>query len=372
MDMASKRKWIAFSIIIGCVFLFFGWFLKQRAPGARCDYDGVNIQPLNEVSFILQDCSEKKFCSMICALRAVAQYNEKIKSILVTDEITGRKVKAEKAFFVESSVLTFPYVRNNVHVFASEESAQRHQNQYKGKSIPNPFSSLDLWREEMVGAQKVRIKIDSLSGLPRIIRGFPSVMVLKDSDPKNLNEQGAWKILTTLLSLFKHYLDLDVQEFKLIDMKCVENTWYISFWQTYGGVIIYESSMGFCIGPRGDIPSIGMILHKAHKKLHLSTQAKLSLKEATIIAMAYLKKSEPWEHKLRAYQLIIYPMKKEGRVDYYLAYILNLYSPEDRVVGSSRVGWACFIDAVTGQLVDAHRLLAIPNCCEVITEEDEK
>jgi hypothetical protein len=230
----------------------------------------------------------------------------------------------------------------------------------------------DRWIDEKIGVQKVRIKVDSLSGLPRIIRGFPSVTVLKDFDPKGLNEQGAWKVLATLLSLFKHYLDLDVQEFKLIDMKCVESTWYISFWQTYGGVIIYESSLGFSIGRRGDIPSIGMILHKAHKKLHLPTQAKLSLKEAAALAKAYLKKSEPWEHKLRAYQLIIYPMKKGGRIDYYLAYILNLYSPEDRVVGSSRIGWACFVDAVTGQIVDAHRLLAIPNCCEVITEENEK
>jgi len=370
--MVCKKRWITFSIIIGCVFLFFGWFLKQRAPGARCDYDGAKIQPFYEVCFTLQDGSDKKFCSIVCALQALAQYNEKVNSIVVTDETTGQKVEAEKAFFVESSVVTVPHVRNNVHVFASEEPARRHQNRYQGKSISNPFGLLESWREETIGDQQVRIKIDSLSGLPRVIRGLPAVTVLKDFDPKNLNEQGAWKVLATLLSLFKHYLNLDVQEFKLIDMKCVENTWYISFWQTYGGVIIYESSMGFPIGPRGDIPSIGMILHKAHKKLHLPTQAKLSLKDATIIAKAYLKRSEPWDHKLRAYQLIIYPMKKVGRVDYYLAYILNLYSPEDRAVGSSRIGWACFVDAVTGQIVDAHRLLAIPNCCEVITEEDEK
>jgi hypothetical protein len=204
------------------------------------------------------------------------------------------------------------------------------------------------------------------------VRGLPSVTVLKNFDPNGLNEQGAWKILAALLSLFRNHLGMGVEEFKFTAMDRVENNWYISFWQTYGGVIIYESSLGFSIGPRGDIPSIGMLLHKAHKKLQLPTQTKLSLREATAIARAHLRESEPWEHNLLAYQLIIYPMKREGRVDYYLAYILNLYSTEDRVVGSSRIGWACFVDAVTGQIVDAHRLLAIPNCCEVITEEDEK
>jgi hypothetical protein len=222
----------------------------------------------------------------------------------------------------------------------------------------------------MIGDQRVKIKIDSLSGLPRLVRGLPSAIVLKNFDPNGLNEQGAWRILATLLSLFWNHLGMGVEEFKFTAMDRVENNWYISFWQTYGGVIIYESSLGFSIGPKGDIPSIGMLLHKAHKELHLPTRAKLSLKEATAIAKAYLRKSEPWEHNLLAYQLIIYPMKREGRVDYYLAYILNLVSPEDRVVGSSRIGWTCFVDAVTGQIVDAHYMLAIPNCCEFISEDE--
>jgi len=229
----------------------------------------------------------------------------------------------------------------------------------------------DRWIDEKIGGQKVKIKIDSLSGLPRIIRGFPSVMVLKDFDLKGLNEQEAWKILKILLSLFKDYLDLDLQEFKLVDIQCVENIWYLAFWQTYGGNIIYESSLGFSIDEKGQIPAVGMLLHKDHKAQNLPTKAKLSLKEAIALAKAHLKKKEPWDHKLLAYQLIIYPMKKEGRVNYYLAYILNFLSPEDKVIGSAKVGWTCFVDAVTGQLVDTQYMLSIPNCCEYYIEENE-
>ncbi len=368
-----RRRFFISLLILGFIgILCFPLFRQEHSRSAqRCAYDGAKIDSLYEVQFLMKGGEVLRFCSIACALQALEQRKEGIGLIMVTDEVSGQKVDAEKTFFVESKVISVPHVKSNVHAFASEEASQRHQNQYQGKSISNPFGFFDLWREEMIGNQRVKIKIDRLSGLPRIVRGLPSVMVLKDFDSKGLNEQGAWKILTTLLSLFKHYLDLDVQEFKLIDMQRVESTWYISFWQTYGGVIIYESSLGFSIGPKGDIPSIGLLLHKAHKELHLPTRAKLSLKEATAIAKAYLRKSEPWEHNLLAYQLIIYPMKREGKVDYYLAYILNLVSPEDRVVGSSRIGWACFVDAVTGQIVDAHYMLAIPNCCEFISDNEK-
>lgn len=368
--MASNKRWMALFIIFVIIFLALGCKGERKSIEGRCDYDGARIDPLYAVYFYPQDGSEKKFCSIVCALQALTQYKEQVESVLVTDETTGQKVKAEKAFFVESRVISVPHVKNNVHVFASEEASLRHRNQYQGKSIANPFGFFDLWREEMIGDQRVKIKIDRLSGLPRLVRGLPSAIVLKNFDPNGLNEQGAWRILATLLSLFKSHLGMGVEEFKFTAMDRVENNWYISFWQTYGGVIIYESSLGFSIGPKGDIPSIGMLLHKAHKELHLPTRAKLSLKEATAIAKAYLRKNEPWEHKLQAYQLIIYPMKREGGVDYYLAYILNLVSPEDRVVGSSRIGWTCFVDAVTGQIVDAHYMLAIPNCCEIISEDE--
>jgi hypothetical protein len=382
--MASNKKWITLFIFFLIIFLTWSCKGERKSIEDSCDYDGVKIEPIYAVFFILQDGTEKKFCSIVCASMSFPELKKQIKKIRVVDEPSGAKINASQAFFVESEMVNVPHIKNRTHVFAKKEDALKHiqkfkgnwvenpyRDQYQGTSVSNPPAFPDVWIEEKIEGQAMKIKIDPSSGLPRIIRGLPSVIVLKAFDPTRLTKKGAQEVLASLLLLFRRYLDMDISEFKLSGMECVEGTWYISFWQTYKGVIIYESSIGFSIGPKGDIPSVGVLLHKSHKERHLPTWAKLSLKEATALAKAYLRKTEPWDHTLRAYQLVIYPLKKGGKVDYYLAYILNLYSPENQVVGSSRIGWACFVDAVNGKIVDAFHLLAMPNCCEVVTEDEQ-
>ena len=60
-------------------------------------------------------------------------------SVWVTDEVTGKKIKAELAYYVESDVVTTPHTRNRIHAFAGEKAAKLHAWQYKGKFVENPF-----------------------------------------------------------------------------------------------------------------------------------------------------------------------------------------------------------------------------------------
>jgi hypothetical protein len=62
---------------------------------------------------------------------------ERISSIWVTDEVTGKKIRAEQAHYVESDVITTLHMRNRFHVFAKEESAKLHVRQHKGKFVKN-------------------------------------------------------------------------------------------------------------------------------------------------------------------------------------------------------------------------------------------
>ena len=165
-------------------------------------------------------------------------------------------------------------------------------------------------------------------------------------------------------------MDVEPEDLKFGGMERVGGCWYISFWQTYGGVIIFESSIGFSINKDGSVTSLGALLHKAHLKLNLPTKVKLTLKEATAIAIDYLMKSEPLEYKLIAYQIVIYPKQNEGKVvGYYLTYILNFYYPEELGVTRARAGWVCFVDGVTGRMVDVQHLLAIASCCMPVGNE---
>lgn len=360
---------LALSLLVILSFLIFREGEHEKV--VKCAYDGVEIDPLYEVRFIMKDGKALRFCCIVNAIMAFPQSKAGIDSVLVTDEVTGQKLNAEKAFFIESSVVTVPHVKNRIHVFASEFDAVRHRDQYSGKHIENPFVLFSPWREEVIEGQKLRIKIDPITGLTRIVKGSPYILILKGYDLDNFKEEGAWKALEELICFLGHYLEVEREELKFAGMERVGGSWYISFWQTYGGVIIFESSIGFSIDPEGNVPSLGALLHKAHRTLNLPTRVKLTLKEATAIALDYLMKIEPLEYKLVAYQIVIYQKKKEERVvGYYLTYILNFYYPEELRVTRARAGWVCFVEGVTGSIVDVQHLLAIASCCMPV--EDEK
>ena len=342
----------------------------DRGKAGRCAYDGLDINPLYEVQFVMKDGETLRFCSIICAREAFSQAKERIESVLVTDEVTGRKVSADKAFFLESSVVTVPHVNNRIHAFASEQDAVRHRNQYSGKALFNPFALFDPWREKTLEGRRLRIKIDPLTGLTRIVKASPYIVKLEGYDLDHLDEAGAWRALRRLLSLLGDCLDVEAEELKFAGMDRVGGSWYISFWQTYGGVIIFESSIGFSIGPEGEIPSLGALLHEAHKPLNLPTRAKFTLDEANAIARAHIMREEPSDYTMVAYQLIVYPMTgSDGAVHYYLAYILNYYFPEEVRVSRSPAGWVCFVDAVTGRIIDVQPLVAIASCCMPVNDE---
>jgi hypothetical protein len=134
----KKRIWVITIFVIIGLIAAFGAILKKHT-GIRCDFDGTRIQPIYEVKFTFEDNTTEQFCSVVCALLHLKNEKKKLKYITVVDEVSGNKIDASLAFFVESDVLTIPHVKNNIHVFAKKEGAQRHATQFNGKFIPNPF-----------------------------------------------------------------------------------------------------------------------------------------------------------------------------------------------------------------------------------------
>lgn len=134
----KNRNWILvlFAILVTVTLIY---ALSRERRGARCDYDGTRIQPIYEIDVTLEDGSVKRFCSVVCARSYLKNKIANIKYVTVTDEVTGNKLDAFLAFYVESNIVTIPHVENNIHVFAKQEDARRHARQYNGKLIPNPF-----------------------------------------------------------------------------------------------------------------------------------------------------------------------------------------------------------------------------------------
>jgi ribosomal protein L24E len=137
--MTSNKRWVALCIIFAMIFLGSGCKGERKSVENRCDYDGVKIEPLYAVYFILQDGKEKKFCSIACASLSFSELKNQIKEVMVVDEPSGKKISASQAFFVESEVVTVPHVKNRIHVFAKKEEALKHIQKFKGDWVKNPF-----------------------------------------------------------------------------------------------------------------------------------------------------------------------------------------------------------------------------------------
>ncbi len=131
------KKWVASFIAILIPFLVFG--CEKGTSGGRCDYDGVRIQTLYAVHFSLKDGSEKRFCSVACATMSFPKLKDRIGKVIVTDEVSGNKINASQAFYVESEVVTVPHVKNRIHIFANREDAIKHLRKFNGEWVGNPF-----------------------------------------------------------------------------------------------------------------------------------------------------------------------------------------------------------------------------------------
>ncbi len=113
--------------------------LQHHSSALRCALDGFPIDPLYEVTIIREDENPYSFSCILSAQIWLVENSEGLYSIWVTDEVTGKKIRAELAYYVESDAITTSHTRNRIHAFAGEKAAKLHAWQYKGKFLKNPF-----------------------------------------------------------------------------------------------------------------------------------------------------------------------------------------------------------------------------------------
>ncbi|MDY6856407.1 MAG: hypothetical protein SWO11_17240 [Thermodesulfobacteriota bacterium] len=125
-------------VIAVCIFSLMISF-QHGKHRSGCSLDGSDIECLYEVVIIQKDRFPRSFASVLSARIWFCENDEQVCSVLVTDEATGEKIKAQDAFFVVSDVVTTLYTGNTIHVFAEKTRARSHARQFNGKLIENPF-----------------------------------------------------------------------------------------------------------------------------------------------------------------------------------------------------------------------------------------
>jgi len=207
--------------------------------------------------------------------------------------------------------------------------------------------------------QKLSILRDSLTQAPVIIRGIESNLL----EIKNFSKLSREEITHTgliLVNKYKSLLQIEPGQLKLKGAEKIGDTWYVSYWQTFHGVIIYESSLGYAIESSGRIKSLGALLYP-HVQAPMSS--KVSHKEALKIGQGQIKDFKKLKCILLAESVLIYPIKKKSSIDYYRVYAFNFFPQEALHPASVVGGWAVFIDTQTGKRVLYEELLKPLGCC---------
>lgn len=207
--------------------------------------------------------------------------------------------------------------------------------------------------------QKLSILRDSLTQAPVIIRGIESNLL----EIKNFSKLSREEITYTgpiLANKYKSLLQIEPDQLKLKGAEKIGDTWYVSYWQTFHGVIIYESSLGFSIDSRGNIKSMGALLYP---RVQAPVASKVSHEEALKIGQSQVKGFKKLKCFLLAESILIYPVKKKSSIDYYRVYAFNFFPQEALHPASVVGGWAVFVDTQTGKKVLYEELLKPLGCC---------
>ena len=207
--------------------------------------------------------------------------------------------------------------------------------------------------------QKLSIKWNPLTRAPLIIRGMDSNL-LEIKNFSRLSRKEITHLGPLLVNRYQSLLQIEPDQLKLKGAEKISDTWYVSYWQTFQGVILYETSLGFSIDSHGRIKSLGALLYPG---VQAPVASKISHEKALKIGQAQIKDFKKLKCKLVAENILIYPVRKTNSVDYYRVYAFNFFPEEALHPATTEGGWAVFVDSQTGKVVLFETLMKPLGCC---------
>ena len=207
--------------------------------------------------------------------------------------------------------------------------------------------------------KKLSVLRDALTGSPLIIRGIDANL-LEIGNVAELTREEITYIGPILVNKYKPLLQIEPDRLRLKGAEKVLDTWYVSYWQTFHGEIIYLSSLGFSIDSEGRINSLGALLYP---HVQAPTNSKISHDKALRIGQRQIKDFKKLKCILLAESILIYPVRKKSSIDYYRVYAFNFFPLEALHPASVVGGWAVMVDTQTGKPVLYEELLKPMGCC---------
>ncbi len=198
-----------------------------------------------------------------------------------------------------------------------------------------------------------------MTGAPLTIRGGKKPL-LKIDNVSRLSRERITGIGPLLAKKYASLLKIGPDQLRLKGAERISGTWYVSYWQTFKGLIIYESSLGFSIDPQGRVVSLGAILYP---KVQVPEKTVIDRERALKTARDRIADFKKYEYRLLAESTVIYPERTAGGVTYYRAYAFNFFPKKALHPASVVGGWAVFVDTQTGKPVLEQTLFKPMGCC---------
>jgi hypothetical protein len=204
------------------------------------------------------------------------------------------------------------------------------------------------------------IKWDPQTGSPLTMRAGDATPLLKIKGmPKRTRDQISL-IGPLLVKKYKKFLGIEPDHLRLKAADRLNGAWYVSYWQTVQGVIIYESSLGFSIDPQGKIQSLGALLYP---RVAFPGGTKISRDQAIKIATDQVPDFKKQAYTLLAESVLIYPEKTTGAIQFYKVYAFNFFPRKALHPASVVGGYAVLVDTQSERVIRRETLFKPMGCC---------
>jgi hypothetical protein len=218
--------------------------------------------------------------------------------------------------------------------------------------------------QAMAGANPVEknslsVKWDPLTGAPLTIRGKKSPLLIIGNISR-LSRDQITRVGPMLVKKYAPLLKIRPEDLRFKAAERISGSWYLSYWQTFKGTIIYESSLGFSIDPDGRVDSLGALLYPG---VRVPGKNRIDREEALKTAQDQVPDFKKFEYRLLAESTIIYPERKADKIIYHRVYAFNFFPRKALHPASAVGGWAVLVDTQTGRPVRVETLFRPMGCC---------
>ena len=207
--------------------------------------------------------------------------------------------------------------------------------------------------------RQITVKRDPLTRLPLTMRAA-GVPLLEIKGIAKLTRNQITLAGPLLAKKYKKFLQIEPDELRLKAAERVDGTWYVSYWQTVKGWIIYESSLGFSIDPQGKILSLGALLYP---QVPLPEGIKINRNQALKIGAGQVPDFKKQAYTLLAENILVYPVRTPQAIRYFKVYAFNFFPQKALHPASVVGGYAVFVDTQTAGVIHRETLFKPLGCC---------